>query len=264
MDNLLRPSVAVGIFIFMVAWEAINPRRTQQVGRWQRWPINLALALFNMVLMRFTMGSLAYLSAVWAVENGYGLLNVWPLTNGITIIATLLILDFAIYAQHIVMHKFPLLWRLHKIHHTDLEFDATTAVRFHPVEIVLSMLYKAAVILVFGAHPGAVIAFEIILNGCATFNHSNVNIPEAIDRKLRWLLVTPDMHRIHHSAEPAETDSNYGFSVSWWDRLCRTYTPAPKLEQVRLMIGLQPYRDQAELSFAQLLFMPFARFKREN
>lgn len=264
MDNLLRPSIAVGIFIVMVLWETAKPKRIQRIGRKQRWPINLGLAIGNMVLMRFTIGSLAYLCAVWAVEKGYGLFNLWQLSSGITIIATLLILDFAIYAQHIVMHKIPVLWRLHKIHHTDLEFDATTAVRFHPVEIVLSMLYKVVCIVAIGAHPGAVIAFEIILNGCATFNHSNVTIPESIDNKLRWFLVTPDMHRIHHSAEPVETDSNYGFSISWWDRLCNTYIAHPKQPQDQLMIGLSAYRNQAELTFTGLLLMPFARLKREN
>lgn len=259
MDNLLRPSVAIGIFLLMVTWETINPRRSQHIERKQRWFINLGLATFNMLLMRFTIGSLAYLSAVWAGQSGYGLLNLWPVPDGVKGIATLLILDFAIYAQHIAMHKVPVLWRLHKIHHTDLEFDATTAVRFHPVEIVLSMFYKTVCIVLIGAHPNAVIAFEIILNGCATFNHSNVNIPEVIDNKLRWFLVTPDMHRIHHSAEPVETDSNYGFSISCWDRLCRTYTAKPKQPQTQLLIGLSAYRNQAELGFAQLLLIPFAR-----
>jgi sterol desaturase/sphingolipid hydroxylase (fatty acid hydroxylase superfamily) len=264
MENLLRPSIAVGIFIVMVLWEAINPKRIQHVERKLRWPINLGLAVFNMVLMRVSIGSLAYMSALWAMKNGYGLLTLWPLSSSVKIIATLLILDFAIYAQHILMHKAPLLWRLHKIHHTDLEFDATTAVRFHPLEIILSMLYKVIWIIAIGADPGAVIAFEIILNGCATFNHSNVDIPEPIDLKLRWLLITPDMHRIHHSAEPAETDSNYGFSISWWDRLCNTYTAKPKLPQTELTIGLSAYRDQEKLRFDQLLLMPFARFKRQG
>lgn len=261
MDSVLRLSFALGIFVVMVTWEAIHPRRIQHIERKQRWPVNLGLALGNMVLMRFSIGGLAYLSALWAAEHGVGLLNIWPLPTGISMLVTLLILDFAIYFQHIAMHKWPLLWRLHKIHHTDLEFDATTAVRFHPVEIVLSMLYKSACIVAIGAHPGSVIAFEIILNGCATFNHSNVAIPEALDNKLRWFLITPDMHRIHHSAEPVETDSNYGFSVSWWDRLCNTYTGNPKLAQDQLIIGLSAYREQAGLSFGKLLLMPFAGIK---
>ncbi len=257
MENLIRLGVALGIFGLMVSWEAIKPRRPQQIHRMQRWPVNLGLALFNMVLMRLTIGSLAYLSAVMAAERGYGLLNLWQLPNSVSIIATLLFLDFAIYGQHIAMHKWPLLWRLHKVHHTDLEFDATTALRFHPFEILLSMLYKVVFIVLIGANPAAVIAFEIILNGAATFNHSNVMIPDKIDGILRWLIITPDMHRIHHSAEPVETDSNYGFSVSWWDRLCRTYTANPKQPQTTMTIGLNAYRKQAELGLTHLLLIPF-------
>lgn len=177
--------------------------------------------------------------------------------------ATLLFLDFAIYCQHILMHKWPLLWRLHKVHHTDLEFDATTAVRFHPLEIVLSMLYKVVCIVLIGGNPEAIIVFEIFLNGAATFNHSNVRISDKVDKVLRWLIITPDMHRIHHSAEPAETDSNYGFSVSWWDRLCRTYTAEPKQSQTTMTIGLNAYRKRDELGFMQCLLIPFkAQAKR--
>ena len=254
---MIRLSIAVGIFTVMVIWEAANPRRNQIIERKQRWPINLGLAVLNMVLMRLTIGSLAYLSAVWAAEKGWGLLNFWALPEVVTIIATLLALDFAIYCQHIVMHKWPLMWRLHKVHHTDLEFDATTAVRFHPLEIGLSMFYKAACIVLVGGNPTAVIAFEIILNGAATFNHSNVKIPEKAERYLRWLLITPDMHRIHHSAEPSETNSNYGFSVSWWDRLCKTYTPEPKQSQITLTIGIEDFRKQGELGLWQCLLIPF-------
>ncbi len=261
MENLTRPSVAVAIFVIMVTWEYFSPRRTQHVGRKKRWSVNLGLALLNLILMRLTIGGLAYMSAGWAAENGLGLLNIWALTNAVSIVATLLILDFAIYAQHIMMHKSPLLWRLHKIHHTDLEFDATTAVRFHPLEIVISMLYKTFCIVLIGADPVAVIVFEIILNGAATFNHSNINIPESINKKLCWLIVTPDMHRIHHSAEPSETDSNYGFSISIWDRLCRTYKAKSRHPQTTLAIGLNAYRNQADLGFMALLRLPF---KAEN
>ena len=257
MENLIRVSLAVGIFVVMATWEAIRPRRNQHIGRAKRWPINLGLALVNIIAMRLTLGSLAYLSAEWAAKNGYGLLNLWQLPDLVKIMATLLSLDFAIYAQHIAMHKSPLLWRLHKVHHTDLEFDASTALRFHPLEILLSMLYKAVCIVFIGGNPTAVLAFEIILNGAATFNHSNVNIPADLDKKLRWLLITPDMHRIHHSSKPQETDSNYGFSVSWWDRLCKTYTEQPHQGQTSMTIGLSQYRNPAELGFVQCLRLPF-------
>ncbi|MEQ1545946.1 MAG: sterol desaturase family protein [Methyloglobulus sp.] len=264
MENLIRPSVAVAIFVIMVTWEYLSPRRIQHIERKQRWLVNLGLALANLALMRLTIGSLAYMSAVWAAENGLGLLNIWALTNAVSIVATLLILDFAIYAQHIMMHKSSLLWRLHKIHHTDMEFDATTAVRFHPLEIVISMLYKTFCIVLIGADPVAVIVFEIILNGAATFNHSNINIPEIINKKLCWLIVTPDMHRIHHSAEPDETDSNYGFSISCWDRLCRTYKAKSRHPQTTLAIGLKAYRRQAELGFMALLRLPFKSQNSRN
>jgi sterol desaturase/sphingolipid hydroxylase (fatty acid hydroxylase superfamily) len=264
LENLIRLAVAVGVFGIMVTWEKFSPRRSMQSNRKQRWPINLGLAVLNMGLMRFTIGSLAYLSAVFAAEKGWGLLQLVGATKTVAIVATLLLLDFAIYVQHIGMHKSPLLWSLHKVHHADLAFDATTAVRFHPLEIMVSMLYKALVIVLIGAHPAGVIAFEIILNAAATFNHSNINLPEAIESKLRWLLITPDLHRIHHSTERAEQDSNFGFSVSWWDRLCRTYTRQAKLPQTDMLIGLPNLRIQDELSFTQLLLLPFKTGEQHN
>lgn len=257
METVIRLSVALGIFLSMIAWEYAKPRRTRQLSRKQRWPINLGLAAFNMLIMRFSLGGAAYFSAVAAAERGYGLLNLAQIPDWLAAAISLLFLDFAIYCQHIVSHKWPLLWRLHQVHHTDMEFDATTAVRFHPLEIVISMIYKVFWVVLIGATPWAVIAFEILLNGAATFNHSNVNIPPAIDKKLRWLVVTPDMHRIHHSTIPAETDSNYGFSLSIWDRLCNTYTENPKQPQTAMDIGLTPFRDANELGFAGLLLMPF-------
>lgn len=246
----------------MIGWEYFSPRRPLPIGRKQRWPINLGLATFNMLLMRLTAGGIAYLSAIAAAEKSWGVLNWFAAPAWLSIIMTLLFLDFAIYAQHFVLHKWPLLWRLHQVHHTDLEFDATTAVRFHPLETMISMAYKVLCIYLIGAHPGAVIAFEVILNGASTFNHSNVNIPPAIDKKLRWLIITPDMHRIHHSTIPAETDSNYGFSVSWWDKLCKTYTAEPKHPQTTMTIGLKPFRRQAELGFMKLLLLPFKPLRR--
>ncbi|MGR9000146.1 MAG: sterol desaturase family protein, partial [Gammaproteobacteria bacterium] len=228
----------------------------------QRWPVNLGLAAFNMIIMRLTIGGIAYLSAVAAADNASGLLNQLAVPEWLSIIITLLFLDFAIYCQHIVSHKWSLLWHLHQVHHTDLEFDATTAIRFHPLEIMISMLYKALCIYLIGANPWAVIAFEIILNGAATFNHSNINIPAALDKKLRWLIITPDMHRIHHSTLPVETDSNYGFSISCWDRLCKTYIAEPRQPQTVMSIGLRPFRRQDELGFMQLLLLPFKALQK--
>lgn len=262
METVIRLSAALGIFCIMIGWEYVSPRRIQQLSRKQRWPVNLGLAVFNIAIMRLTLGGIAYLSAVNAANQHYGLLNQWPVPEWLSIIVTLLVLDFAIYGQHIVSHKWPLLWRLHQVHHTDLEFDATTALRFHPLEIMISMLYKVLCIVLIGANPWAVIIFEIILNGAATFNHSNINIPPTLDKKLRWLIITPDMHRIHHSTLTAETDSNYGFSISCWDRLCGTYTANPKQPQTTMAIGLEPFREAHELGFLRLLLLPFQALRR--
>ena len=262
METIIRLTASLGIFFIMICWEYFSPRRTQHISRKQRWPVNLGLAVFNMVVMRLTVGGIAYLSAVDAAENSWGLLNWLAAPEWLSIIVTLLFLDFAIYCQHIVSHKWSPLWHLHQVHHTDLEFDATTAVRFHPLEIMISMMYKVLCIYLIGANPWAVIAFEIILNGAATFNHSNINIPPAIDKKLRWLIITPDMHRIHHSTLPAETDSNYGFSISCWDRLCKTYIAEPRQSQTTMAIGLEPFRQQDELGFMQLLLLPFKALRR--
>lgn len=245
----------------MVGLEYLMPKRPAS-NRKQRWPINLGLALLNMLVMRFTLGSLAYLGATQAEQHAWGLLHQFALPGWLAITLSWLALDFAIYCQHIAFHKWPLFWRLHQIHHSDIEFDATTAVRFHPLEIILSMLYKTLWIVALGAHPMAVIAFEISLNGAATFNHSNIALPAWLDSKLRWLLITPDMHRIHHSTEPAETDSNYGFSISWWDRLCKTYRAESQNPQTTMAIGLKPYRQQASVSFGRLLLMPFKALQR--
>jgi len=257
MEAIVRLIASLGIFFIMICWEYFSPRRAQQISRKQRWPVNLGLAVFNMTVMRLTVGGVAYLSAVAAAKNSWGLLNLFAAPEWLSIIFTLLFLDFAIYCQHIVSHKWSPLWHLHQVHHTDLEFDATTAVRFHPLEIMISMMFKVLCIYLIGAAPWAVIAFEIILNGAATFNHSNVNIPPDIDNKLRWLIITPDMHRIHHSSLPAETDSNYGFSISCWDRLCKTYIEEPRQSQTNMTIGLKPFRRQDELGFLQLMLLPF-------
>lgn len=264
MENVIRISVALGIFIVMISWEYFSPRRRQKIGRKKRWPVNLGLAMTNMVLMRLTMGGLAYLSAVNAMEQSWGLLNQISLPLWANIIVTLLFLDFAIYCQHVLSHKWPLLWRLHQVHHTDLEFDASTAVRFHPLEIMISMGYKVACIYLMGANPVAVIAFEIILNATATFNHSNINLPLKIDALLRWIIITPDTHRIHHSVIRSETDSNYGFSISLWDRLFKTYRAKPEKSQLTLDIGLPEYREPQEVGFIQCLLIPFRPYPSQR
>jgi len=257
LEDFIRLGLALGILIIMVSWEFFSPRRTYKLSRRQRWSINISLALLNMGLMRLTLGGIAYLSAINATEQSLGLLNQLVLPNWLTFVITLLVLDFAIYCQHIISHKWQPLWRLHQVHHTDLEFDATTATRFHPLEIMLSMGYKVLCIYGLGANPIAVILFEVGLNAAATFNHSNIYIPEKLDQWLRWIIITPDMHRIHHSVVRAETDSNYGFSISLWDRLFKTYCARPTKSQLTLDIGLPQYRQQNKLGLIALLLLPF-------
>jgi sterol desaturase/sphingolipid hydroxylase (fatty acid hydroxylase superfamily) len=262
VETIIRLTASIAIFCIMIFWEYLSPRRVQLIKRKTRWPVNIGLAMFNMILMRLTVGSIAYLSAVNADQHSWGILNWLALPGWLSITITLVSLDFAIYCQHIVSHKWQPLWHLHKIHHTDLEFDATTAVRFHPLEIMISMFYKVLCIYLIGADPWAVILFEIILNAAATFNHSNINIPLVLDNKLRWLLITPDMHRIHHSTLESETDSNYGFSLSCWDRLCKTYLANPKQSQTTMPIGLPAFRQQHELGIVSLLLLPFKSMRQ--
>lgn len=257
MEAEIRLAVALGVFLVMISWEYYSPRRTLDISRQHRWPVNIGLAILNIVLVRMTIGGIAYLSAVNALEKGWGVLHLFATPEWVSVLITLLVMDVVIYAQHILAHKWEPLWRLHQVHHADLAFDATTAVRFHPLEIVFSLAIKVAVIYLLGANPIAVLAFEVILNATATFNHSNVRIPVGVDKWGRWIMVTPDMHRIHHSCVQSERDSNYGFSVSWWDRLFKTYTPEPQKPQTEFDIGLKTFRKTEQVGFLQLLVLPF-------
>jgi sterol desaturase/sphingolipid hydroxylase (fatty acid hydroxylase superfamily) len=216
---------------------------------------NLGLTLLNTVLVRVAVGGVAYTAAAFAADQGVGLLHWRPLPAWAAAAVTLLVLDFALYLQHVLFHALPVLWRLHRMHHADLDVDATTGLRFHPLEILLSLGLKAALIVLLGAVPWAVVAFEALLNAASVFNHGNVALPEHHDRWLRWIVVTPDMHRVHHSTRVIETNSNFGFSVSWWDRLCGTYRAQPMLGQVGMDIGLSEYRTPLHLG--QLLLLPF-------
>lgn len=261
MEIWLRFGGFFGIFILMAAWEYFQPLRELSLKRKRRWPINLGLAGLTMLIMRLSVGAAAWQAALWAAGQHIGLFNLLPISPGLNIALSLILLDLAIYAQHIAAHRWRWFWRLHQVHHSDLDFDTTTAVRFHPFEIMLSMLYKVLLVLLLGPDPSAVIAFEIILNGCALFNHGNVSLPPAVERQLRYLLVTPAMHRIHHSALPIETDSNYGFSLSCWDRLFKTYTARSKLPQTEMQIGLRTFPAAAELGFSNLLLLPFQKVR---
>lgn len=261
MEALIRSGIFFAVLLLMILWEVLCPKRSLSQTRRQRWPINMGLGLFNMVLLWFTVGGIAYQSALIATEQNWGLLNQLAIPNWAMMLSTFLVLDFAIYLQHIISHKWQWLWCLHRVHHSDIDFDSTTAIRFHPLEMVISMAYKVAIIYCLGADSVMVIAFEVILNGSAMFNHSNVALPIALDWILRWFIVTPDMHRIHHSTIQSETDSNYGFSISLWDRLCGTYTGQSQYPQINMDLGQASFRDPEQLSWIKLLQHPFLKAK---
>lgn len=262
MDTLLasepwiRVAAFAAAFLPLAAWESAAPRRRLNLERRWRWPHNLALVVVGTLLLRALFPLAAVGAAALAAQAGWGLLNRLPLGGATAFIVTLLALDLAIWAQHWLFHRVPLLWRLHRMHHADLEFDATTGLRFHPVEILLSMAIKLAVVGALGAPPVAVLAFEVILNAAALFNHSNVRLPERVDRLLRLVLVTPDMHRVHHSVDPRETNSNYGFSVPWWDRLLGTYVAQPARGHDGMEIGIEQFRTRRDLWLDRMLLQP--------
>ncbi|MBI5594688.1 MAG: sterol desaturase family protein [Elusimicrobia bacterium] len=254
-ERSLRAGGFFGVFAVMAAWEAALPRRISAVPRAERWLGNLSLTLFNTAAVHVLLPVSAVGTAAWAQEAGWGVLAglpgwaVWALS--------LLALDLAVYLQHWACHGVPLLWRLHKVHHADQDIDVTTGLRFHPVEILLSMLYKCAVVAVLGAPPGAVVVFEVVLNATALFNHANARIPLAFDGLLRLVVVTPDMHRVHHSVVPAETNSNYGFNLPWWDRLFGTYRAQPAAGHAGVVIGLPAYREAGPAGLGWMLALPW-------
>ena len=255
-----EPAIRLGCFAVVLAvvavWEALAPRRPRLVSRWVRWPSNLALVAINGALVRLVFPIAAVGMAAVASAGGFGLLNAIPLPRWAATILGIVLLDFAIYLQHVMMHAVPVFWRLHRVHHADLDFDVTTGARFHPVEIMLSMALKIGVVAALGPPVVAVIAFEVLLNATSMFNHANLKLPAAFDRVLRLLVVTPDMHRVHHSIVPHETNSNFGFNWPWWDRLCGTYRGQPAAGHDAMTIGLHDFRDPAELRLDRLLVQP--------
>ena len=257
MEGFIRFGAFFGMLAVMAWWEARRPRRPLSQSKARHWAINLALTALDTLAVRLLIGAAAVNAALFAQQRGWGL---WPLLHlpaWANITLSLALFDFAIYLQHRAFHTLPIFWRLHMTHHTDLDLDVTTSLRFHPLEILLSMLYKAALALLLGAHPAAVIAFEVILNAASQFNHANVRLSEAWEQRLRRVLITPDLHRIHHSVAVAETNSNYGFSVPFWDRLCGTYRDQPRQPQTTMPLGLEAYREARALGLGRLLVLPF-------
>jgi len=253
----IRFGAFVGIFAVMAAWEVLAPRRPQRIGRLRRWPANLGIVALDSVLVRLLMPTAAVGVALFAETHHWGLLHVLQAPAWLALIGSMLLLDLAIYLQHVLFHAVPGLWRLHRMHHTDLEFDVTTGARFHPLEILLSLAIKLGVIAALGAPALAVLIFEVVLNATSMFNHGNVGLPQRLDDMLRWLVVTPDMHRVHHSSIPHETNSNFGFNLPWWDRLFGTYLAQPQDGQLGMTIGINQFRDPRELRLDRMLWQPF-------
>jgi sterol desaturase/sphingolipid hydroxylase (fatty acid hydroxylase superfamily) len=227
----------------MALWEWLAPRRVLTVSKVLRWANNLGIVFLNTLLLRVLFPAAAVSMTVFAHSRGWGLFNHFETPYALAVLTSVVAMDLAIYLQHVMFHAVPALWRLHRVHHADLDFDVTTGARFHPIEIILSMLFKFAVIAVLGAPVLAVVIFEVLLNATAMFNHSNVRIPRGMDAVLRWLVVTPDMHRVHHSVERDETNSNFGFNLPWWDRLLGTYRGQPRAGHEAMTIGIDTFRD---------------------
>jgi sterol desaturase/sphingolipid hydroxylase (fatty acid hydroxylase superfamily) len=255
-EATLRLTVFLAVLVAMALWEVAAPRRRQDIPRVIRWTNNLALVVVDTVILRLTFPILAVGLALMAEERGWGLLNALDTPLWLAVLLSILLLDLAIYLQHVLFHAVPGLWRLHRMHHADLEFDVTTGLRFHPVEIVLSMVIKLAVVAALGAPAVAVLLFEVLLNATALFNHANIRLPTGVDRVLRWVMVTPDMHRVHHSVIPAETNSNFGFNLPWWDRLLGTYRAQPKAGHEGMTIGIEQFRTPRDLWLDRMLVQP--------
>jgi sterol desaturase/sphingolipid hydroxylase (fatty acid hydroxylase superfamily) len=257
-EPAVRLGFFLGVFAVMAVWELVVPRRPLRASKGSRWFANLGIMVLGTVMVRIIFPTAAVGMALVAAERGWGLLNNFDLAPAIAIIASVLILDLFIYLQHVMLHAVPGLWRLHMVHHADVDFDCTTGLRFHPLEIVLSMLIKFAAVTVLGPPAVAVIIFEVVLNATAIFNHGNVRLPAAVDGALRWIVVTPDMHRVHHSVKPFETNSNFGFNLPWWDRLLRTYKDQPEDGHELMTIGLSPFLDGSRQGLLGLLALPFS------
>lgn len=261
-EPLIRLGFFIGVFALVATWEVLAPRRALTVAKGPRWAANLGLVVLNTVLLRLAMPLAAVGLAAFASENGWGLLNHFAVPHWLAVPMAVIAMDFAIWLQHVIVHAVPALWRLHRVHHADLDYDLTTGARFHPIEIALSMVLKFAAIVVLGPPVLAVVIFEVLLNAAAMFNHGNVRLPAALDRVLRWIVVTPDMHRVHHSVEDDESNSNFGFNLPWWDRLFGTYRARPRAGHEAMTIGIHGHRDPHEV--ARLLGMLMLPFREED
>lgn len=258
-EATIRLAAFFVVLLTIAAWELIAPKRRLSDSKGRRWFTNLSMVAIDTVVVRLIMPMLPAGIAVLSRERGWGILNQVDLPEWLAIVVAVITLDFVIYLQHVLFHFLPILWRLHRMHHSDLDIDVTTGNRFHPIEIIISIGIKLAAVMVIGAPVAAVVIFEVILNATSQFNHGNIRMPHQLDRLLRLFVVTPDMHRVHHSITPHETNSNFGFNLPWWDRLCGTYRPQPELGHEKMTIGLKEFRDSKGLTLIHLLIQPFTR-----
>jgi sterol desaturase/sphingolipid hydroxylase (fatty acid hydroxylase superfamily) len=257
-EPTIRLAFFLGVFAVIGLWEVVAPRRALTVSKTMRWASNLGLVALNTLLLRLVFPLAAAGIAAFAVANGWGLLNHFQVPFWIAVPVAAVAMDFVIWLQHVMVHAVPALWRLHRVHHADLDYDVTTGARFHPIEIALSMLIKFATIAVLGPPVLAVVIFEVLLNATAMFNHGNIRLPVALDAVLRWVVVTPDMHRVHHSVDDDETNSNFGFNLPWWDRLFGTYRAQPRAGHEAMTIGIHGHTDPQEVARLDgMLMLPF-------
>lgn len=256
-EPLVRLGIFAGTFVAMAAWEILAPRREQGIGRNARWPGNIGIVILDTMLVRLVLPITAVGLALIAEAQGWGLFHALSLPYWAKVLLAIVVLDLAIYLQHVLFHAVPMLWRLHRMHHADQEIDVTTGARFHPVEILLSMGIKLGVVAALGTPALAVLIFEVLLNATSMFNHSNVRMPAWLDRMVRWVIVTPDMHRVHHSIVARETNSNFGFNLPWWDRLLGTYQDQPAAGHEAMTIGIEQFRDLGEQRLDRMLTQPF-------
>lgn len=258
-EPLIRASIFFSILLLMALWEMLTPRRRQTIPRRGRWPSNFGIVVVDSLLVRLVFPAAAVGFALYCETEGWGFFHAIQAPTWLAILGSVVLLDLAIYFQHVLFHAVPTLWRFHRMHHADTEFDVTTGLRFHPVEILLSMVIKFAVVAALGAPAVAVLVFEVLLNGTAMFNHGNVRLPLKLDRLLRCFVVTPDMHRVHHSIHRDETDSNFGFNLPWWDRIFGTYRAQPRDGHEDMAIGIDRFRQSREHWLDRMLAQPFRK-----
>ena len=263
-EPLIRLGAFTAVLALLIAWERLAPRRQLTVGRSRRWPGNVGVVVIDALLLRIIFPTAAVGLALIAETQGWGLLNLVAAPRWLAIVIAIILLDLVIFSQHVLFHAVPSLWRLHRMHHADLDIDVTTGIRFHPVEILLSMIIKLGAVVVLGAPALGVMIFEVLLNATSMFSHSNVRLPAGVDRWLRRILVTPDMHRVHHSIVRQETNSNFGFNLPWWDHLFGTYRAQPVAGHGAMTIGLPVFRDSTELRLDRMLLQPLRQERNEE